>query len=385
MTSCKVLAAIAHVPRPAWDALAVPGGAPFLEWGFLDALERSGSAVAARGWTPRHLTLWRGDALIAAIPAYAKTHSMGEFMYNDFRWSGVTPRFGVSYYPKLILGAPFSPATGPRPLVAAGEDRRALTVLLARAAQELAREEGYSSVNVLFARPEDLPAFAEADFTPGAGLQFHWYNRGFGSFGDFLGQFNSKRRHMLKSERAQLAKDGTTVRTLRGEELTPEVLAFASRCYEATTDKHAWNAAHLTPEFFRMAGEQFPHLAEVVLAEEGGRWLGSAFNLRGATRLYGRHWGALEDRRYLHFNVCYYHSIERCIAEGREAFEPGAGGEHKLARGFEPTLVHSAHWFVNERLQAAMRNYLPQEVAAHQEQVEIARESAVAFKAGRSG
>jgi predicted N-acyltransferase len=373
---------MSDIDQARWDALQPADALPFLDWAFLDTLEESGTAAPSRGWTPRHFTVWRGADLIGAMPGYLKTHSMGEYMYNDFQWASVTPRFGVRYYPKLILAVPFGPAPGPRPLVAAGEDRRSVALVLFRAAQDFARTEKYSSVHVLFSRDEDLPLLAEAGFAQGAGQQFHWKNRSYRSFDDFLGRFNSKRRHMLKSERNQLSRDGTVVRTVRGEELVPRVTTFAGRCYEATVEKHAWNPALLTPAFFALAGERLRHIAEVVLAEEGGRPLGAAFNLLGARRLYGRHWGAVEDRRFLHFNVCYYHSIERCITDGLEAFEPGAGGEHKVARGFEPTVMHSGHWFVNQGLHAAMTDYLARVTIAYEQHVAEAREAEVAFKGG---
>jgi predicted N-acyltransferase len=381
----QVHRAMAEVSRTAWDSLLSPDAAPFLEWHFLDALETSGSAVPERGWTPLHFTAWRGGQLVGAMPGYVKTHSMGEFMYNDFRWAAFTPRFKVAYYPKLILGVAFSPATGPRPLVASGVDRAEVTRAIATAAQAVAIEEGYSSVNVLFSRRDDLPEWRAAGFAAGGGMQFHWGNAGFSSFDDFLKRFNSKRRHMIKSERAQLAKDGTQVQSFTGSALTPELLAFASKCYESTFDRHAWNDPHLTPAFFKQARERFPERVDVVLASESGRWLASALNLRGQNRLFGRHWGAVEDRRYLHFNVCYYHSIERSIVEGLQVFEPGAGGEHKMARGFEPTLMHSAHWFANERLHQAMSTYLAQEVSAYTTHVAEARASGAAFKGGTSG
>jgi predicted N-acyltransferase len=376
---------MSEIARDAWDSLLMPGAEPFLEWNFLNALEESGSAVPRRGWTPCHFTVWRGDRLVGAMPGYVKTHSMGEFMYNDFRWGGFTPKFGVSYYPKLILGVAFSPATGPRPLVASTEDRAGITRAIAESAQQHAHDEGYSSVNVLFVSESDLPAWEAIGFSGGGGLQFHWENEGYATFDDFLKRFNSKRRHMVKSERAQLKKDGTTVRSYRGDELTPELMKFVSTCYEATFDKKAWNDPHLTPKFFQLARERFPNRVDVVLAEEQGRWLACAFNLRGSERLYGRHWGAVEERRYLHFNVCYYHGIESSIAEGLKVFEPGAGGEHKLPRGFQPTLMRSAHWFVHPRLHSTMAGYLAQETAAYRAHVMSIRESQAAFKGGSSG
>jgi hypothetical protein len=371
---------MADVPREAWDALLPPDGPPFLEWTFLETLERTGCAAPDKGWAPAHLTLWRGTELLAAAPAYVKSHSMGEFFYNDFRWPAVAAQVGVRYFPKLVVAVPFGPATGPRVLVAPGEDRAALTAALAQAAAELARAQGWSSVGGLFLAEADLPGWLAAGYVRGAGLQFHWTNRGYKSFDDFLARFSAKRRHMLKSERAQPARDGTRVRTIRGADLTPEVLAFASRCYDHTVEAHAWNAPHLNEAFFLAMGEHFAHRAEVVLAEEGGRPIAAAFNLRGDKRLYGRQWGAIEDRRFLHFNVCYYHSIERCIADGLEAFEPGAGGEHKMPRGFEPTLVHSAHWFADAALRAPLAAHLRREVAAYEAHVAEARAAGLAFR-----
>jgi predicted N-acyltransferase len=380
--SVRVLAALAEVAASDWDALVPPSARPFLTWGFLELLESSGSAAPEKGWTPRHLTLWRGKKLVAAAAGWVKTHSMGEFFYNDFRWPAVTPRFGVEYYPKYVVCAPFTPITSPKLLVHPDEDGPKLRRALAKAALELAKEEGFSSAAVLFASEEDLAALSAEGFAPGTGMQFQWENKGYRTLDDFLARFNAKRRHMVRTELAQPAKDGTTIRTLAGAELTEEVLGFAGRCYERTCDTHGFGGPHLTPRFFREVAARVPGGVEVVLAEEGGRPVGAAFNLRGERRLFGRHWGALADRRFLHFNVCYYHSVERCIALGLEGFEPGAGGEHKMARGFEPTLVHSAHAFVDERLHAGMSTYLAREAAAYREGVAAAREDGRAFRGG---
>ncbi|MFM2152650.1 MAG: hypothetical protein RL199_1085 [Pseudomonadota bacterium] len=379
----KLLSSMAEVDASAWDAVVPARAKPFQAWAFLDLLERSGSAVAGRGWTPRHLTIWRGTRLVAAAPGWVKTHSMGEFFYNDFQWADHTPGFGVDYYPKYVVTVPFSPVPGPKLLVHPDEaDPHGLRRALARFALEAAGALGCSSAAVLFADEADLAALADEGYARGAGMQFIWENRGYRSFDDFLAQFSSKRRHMLRSERAQLAKDGTVVRTLTGDELTPERMAFASRCYESTVERNGWNEPHLTPAFFREAPQALPGAVELVVAEEQGRGLGGAFNLRG-TRLYGRHWGVLEDRRFLHFNVCYYHSIERAIAEGIEAFEPGAGGEHKLVRGFSPSLVHSAHAFVEPRLHGAMSHHLARTCKAYEEAVTRALEERTAFRSSR--
>lgn len=377
----RVLGAVADVPQAGWDALVPDDARPFLSWDFLDVLEKSGSAVPERGWRPAHVTLWRDDALVAACPAYVKSHSMGEFFYNDFRWAQATPRFGVRYYPKLFVGVPFSPATASRLLAATDLDRRALVGAL----QMVARQAGLSSVNALFVTEEDLAALTSQGFHAGAGMQFHWENDGHTTFDGFLSRFNAKRRRMIRDERAQLAKDGTRLKLVQGAQLTPELMRFVSRCYLNTVESHAWNAPHLTDAFFLQVAERLSDRVEVVVAEEDDRLLASAFNLRGDGRLYGRVWGAVEERRFLHFNVCYYQSIERCVTEGLRTFEPGAGGEHKLARGFAPTLVHSAHWFVDASLHDAMGDHLARERLTLTFQVDEARQAGLAFKAGASG
>lgn len=374
----RILTRVADAPKEAWDALVPPEGRPFLAWDFLDVLERSGSAVPSRGWTPAHITLWEEETLVAFSPAYVKTHSMGEFFYNDFEWARALGSVGVRYYPKLVVGIPFSPATGPRLLGRTDTHRRVLAQALAKVAKTL----GCSSANVLFPLPDDLALLEEAGFHAGAGVQFQWTNQGYGNFDDFLGRFNAKRRRMLKDERKQLAKDGTTIEVVRGDDLTAQLMAFASRCYETTVESHHYGQTHLTPAFFDAVRVRLPEHVELVIAREGGAPIACAFNLRSSARLYGRTWGAVEERKFLHFNVCYYASIERAIEAGLQAFEPGAGGNHKLARGMEPTLVQSAHIFTNTAVDRMMGEYLAQASAAYAQDIARARDDGLAFRAG---
>ena len=312
---------------------------------------------------------------------------MGELFYNDFRWAESTARVGVDYYPKLICTVPFSPIPAPKLLVGEGADAVDRRRVLGRALFGIAEQMGISSAAVLFASAEDLAALEAEGFAPGAGLQFQWENQGYASYDDFLARFASKRRHMIKSERAQAAKDGTRIETLTGPDLTPERMAFAAGCYEGTVERHAWNtnAPPLTEAFFQGAPAALGDALELVMASEQGRNIACAFNVRGADRLYGRHWGALEERRFLHFNVCYYHAIERCIGLGLAAFEPGAGGDHKLVRGFEPVVVRSAHRFVEPRLHRAFAVHLEREVAAVEAEVLRVRDEGAAFRSSRAG
>lgn len=361
----RVLESITDVPASAWDALLGPSPAPFARHAWLAAMEESGSATPETGWTPRHLTLWRGGALVAAAAAYLKGHSMGEYIY-DFAWAQAARQLGVEYYPKLVVGAPLSPATCPRLLVAAGEaDPAALRKALREAAVALAREEGCSSVHVLYPLEEEADALEEAGFARRLTLQFHWRNPGYASFEDYLARFDSKRRNQLRREVRAPAAQGVRLATVRGEALGPEHAAHAFRFYEATCERHAWGRVQLTPDFFARVFRTLPDAVEFVEARREGRLLAGAFNLAWGDVLYGRYWGCDEELPFLHFNVCLYHSVAECIERGRRLFEPGAGGEHKISRGFEPSGVHSAHLLFHPRLDRAVRSFLAEERRHH--------------------
>ena len=349
----RVLSAISEVEEAAWDALLAPAAPPFVRWRWIHALEDSGSASVKTGWEPRHLTLWSGETLIAAAPAYRKFHSMGEYIY-DFGWAHAAEQLGVDYYPKLLLAVPLSPATAPRFLVAPAEDAQALTRLLAEAAESLAREMECSSLHILFPPEREVTALEPQGLLRRATLQFHWHNPGYTSYEAFLSRFNAKRRHQLKRERAAAGEQGIAITTHTGAALTPKHALLAYKFYEATTRRKSWGAVQLNRGFFERVFRWMPEQVELVEATRGGETLAGAFNLRTKTHLYGRYWGAFEDVPFLHFNVCFYHSIETCIAEGRTVFEPGAGGEHKMARGFEPTVIHSLHRIFNAPLQKAI-------------------------------
>jgi len=358
----RVLTSITEVDRQAWDALAGPDPLPFIRWDWLDALESSGSATARTGWEPQHLTLWRGDTLVAASPAYVKHHSMGEYIY-DFGWASAADAVGVNYYPKLLVGAPLSPITAPRLLVAPGEPVAALQKELAAAAEGVAREAGCSSVHVIFPSDAEAGALEELGWARRLTMQYHWRNPGYRTFDDYLGRFTSKRRHQIRREKGAAAGQGVTIATRRGEALAPEHSQLAYRLYESTCRKFAWGRIQLNRGFFARAFETLRPSIEIVEATRGGEVIAGAFNLTAQGKLFGRYWGCFEDVPFLHFNVCLYHSIEESIALGRTVFEPGAGGEHKIARGFEPTGIHSAHLIFNKKLDRAIRDALRRERA----------------------
>lgn len=360
--------AISDVPEAAWNALAVgdEDAVPFLEWAWLEALERSGSVSPATGWHPRHLTLWRGNHLVAAAPAYLKDDSHGEFVF-DWSWANAADRIGFRYYPKLVLAAPFTPVTGRRILVAPGEDRLARESELIRGALEFARSEGLSGVHVLFPTEGEAARLEALGFGVRHGVQYHWHNRGYRTYDDFLARFVSKRRNQLRRERRAPEAQGLTLRTLRGDEVRRADPELVHRLYTSTVDKHLYGRRHLTPEFFPRVLERFSHRIELVQAvNPAGAVVAGAFNLRGSRALYGRYWGSLQEAEqpFLHFNVCLYRPVEEAILQGIERFEPGAGGEHKLVRGFEPALTYSAHWIFNPALDRAVREFLAHERTA---------------------
>ncbi len=356
---------IGAIPREAWDALLDAESIPFLEWRWLEALEESGSVSPAAGWHPRHLTLWRGSKLVAAAPAYLKDHSHAEFVF-DWSWASAAERVGLRYYPKLILAVPMTPATSRRILVAPGENRAERSRELLTGALEYTRSENLSSIHVLFPTEEECGLLETAGFALRWGVQYHWLNHGYASEEDFLARFTSKRRNQLRRERRAPSEQGIAIRTLRGDELSSVNPQQMFKLYCTTVDKHVWGYRHLEASFFRRILSNFSDRVELVEARRRGRLVAGAFNLASPTALYGRYWGAFEEHPFLHFNVCLYHSIDECIRRRLGRFEPGAGGEHKLVRGFEPRLTYSAHWVFHPALDKAVRAFLAHERAAIQ-------------------
>ena len=362
-TQLRVHRSIAEVPESAWNALVDAEAAPVLEWGWLEALESSGSVSSRTGWEPRHLTLWRGNRLVAAAPAYAKSDSNGEFVF-DFSWATASERVGIPYYPKLVVAAPLTPATGRRFLVLPGEDRAGRVLELARGALELAHAEDLSSVHVLFPTAEEAAAIEPLGFAVRHGVQYHFLNAGYRTPDDVLQRFNAKRRHQLRRERRAPAEQGIEIRVLRGEALGEADPKESFRLYRSTVVKFAWGRQYLTPAFFTRVLERFRHRVELVQARRGERVLAQAFNVASDQVLYGRYWGCFEEVPFLHFNVCLYAGMDETVRRGLLRFEPGAGGEHKLVRGFTPSLTYSAHALFHPALDRAVREFLAHERAA---------------------
>ena len=371
-----------------WDALLSPRSTPFMRHAWLHALEKSGCAARRAGWTPRHLLLYRGARLVAAAPAYLKEDSDGDFA-RDWDLASSAAHARLPYYPKLALTVPFTPCTGERVLVRPGEDRRACVRRILEMARSLCKEEGYPTWQALFPDEESAQEMEAGALAVRVSFQFHWRNEGYASMDDYLRRFNSKRRHMLKREMAAAGEQGISIRTVRGEELARDPARWAKVAHDlhhSTVDKLMWGRRWLNEKFYQLTFAGMPDAVEVVVAEREGKIVAGAFNVASATRLYGRYWGSFEDHPFLHFNVCYYHSIADCIARGLEVFEGGAGGEHKLSRGFLPSLTYSAHGFLDARLDRGVREHLRAETPARTESIErYARESPIFKPETKSG
>jgi uncharacterized protein len=362
-----------------YSALVRDDTPPFLSFAFLDALERTGCVGADRGWHPCHLALRKDGELVAVAPAYLKENSEGEFVF-DWGWAEFAEgRLRIPYYPKLIVAVPFTPATGPRLLIRDGFDESELVSALGSLLPRVVDKLGVSSAHVLFPTETQASSLVGAGLLHRCGLQYHWHNAGYDGFDDFLGRFSSKRRNQIKREVRGPEEQGLSLETFDGSELGADLIDAVFDFYLSTVDRHFYGRRYLNREFFHEVCASMPKAVHVVLARErqSGRPLAGAFNLVGKTALYGRYWGAYEERPFLHFNVCYYQGIRDCIARGLDLFEPGAGGEHKLARGFEPTRTHSAHHLVDRRLNFAVEDFVKRERAAIDQHLRQYEESPV--------
>ncbi len=348
---------IADVAAADWDGLNSDGN-PFLRHAFLEALESSGCVGADAGWIPRHLLLRdESGRLAGAVPRYLKTHSWGEFVF-DWNWAQASIRAGLDYYPKLVSAVPFTPVTGPRLLVAQDDSHQ--RPVLAMALLESARVEGVPGTQVNFTTPGDQAALEAAGFLSRHDCRFLWRNRGYRDFDDFLDVLRADKRKKLRRERRRVAEAGVTFRTLAGGDVEPELWQAIFGFSEQTFLRHG-NAHYLTADFLALVAGRLPDSIMVKLALQAGDPIAAAIFFHDGRWLYGRYWGASRQVDCLHFEACYYQGIEWCIERGLDGFDPGTQGEHKLARGFEPTLTRSAHWFAHPGLSSAIGRYLERE------------------------
>ena len=350
--------AIDAIDADAWNAVA-GNDVPFLRHEFLEAAESTGCVAAETGWIPRHLTIDNDDgSLRAALPLYEKHHSWGEFVF-DWAWANAYERAGFSYYPKLVSAAPFTPATSRRLLLADARDSAAADALL-EAALELARVEQCSSLHVQFPLPDDLERLESAGLKIRKDCQFHWRNRGYADFDEFLGTFSSAKRKKARRDRRHVAEAGIRFRRLSGRELTPELLETTYRFISLTFARRG-SIPYYNVEFFAKLAKRLPDALLVILAEKDEEPVAAAVFFVGEDALYGRYWGGVPDYNALHFETCYYQGIDYCIEHGITLFEPGTQGEHKVSRGFTPAATYSAHWLAHPEFLSAIGEYVEEE------------------------
>lgn len=333
---------------------------PFLSWPFLRGLESSGCTTAQSGWQPAHIGFEHDGNLLGLVPAYLKTHSYGEYVF-DWSWADAWQRMGLDYYPKLVTAIPFTPATGQR--FGLGQQADEDFELMALGVQALCEKLDVSSWHVLFIDGAESDRLSQCGMPQRLTTQFHWFNRGYRDFQDFLDRFSSRKRKNLRREREQVSRQGLVLKTLKGDAISLEDWLFFHRCYQTTYAKRSGHGGYLTEQFFTGTCPSLGDSPIMVIAELKGQAVAAALFFEGQDTLYGRYWGCLAEYDYLHFEACYYCGIEYCIAAGLSRFDPGAQGEHKIQRGFEPILTYSNHWIVDQRLREAVADFAKQERA----------------------
>jgi predicted N-acyltransferase len=381
----RIVQSLGQVPAAAWDSCAngpVVGEVklihednsssqlstrgqvdnPFVSHAFLVSLESSGSVGGRTGWQPRHLLAeGAGGVLLGCAPCYLKSHSRGEYVF-DQGWAEAFARAGGDYYPKLQVAVPFTPVTGPRLLARPGPLADEVRGALGDSLAEIADKNGISSAHVTFLPEADWRLLGKRGYLQRTDQQFHWFNDGYAAFDDFLTALSSRKRKTIRRERKEALGAGIEVRALTGSDLTEEVWdAFFA--FYMDTGSRKWGRPYLTREFFSIVGQAMADRILLVMAKRAGRWIAGAINFIGGEALYGRNWGALEQHPFLHFELCYYQAIDYAIAHKLKRVEAGAQGEHKLARGYLPQTTYSAHFIANSGLRRAVAEYLARERA----------------------
>lgn len=371
----RVIRRIADLAAAEWDACAAPEAAgggrpadPFTTHRFLDALEQSRSVGQGTGWEPHHLVASSDGETAAVAPMYLKSHSQGEYVF-DHNWADAWERAGGRYYPKLQIAVPFTPVTGRRLLTRPGHEITGRAALL-QAAVRIAEQNGLSSAHLTFCQPDEAAAGADMGLLHRVTQQFHWLNRNYATYDDFLADLSSRKRKALRKERDRAQSFGGTIRRLTGTDILPAHWDAFWRFYQDTGSRK-WGRPYLTRSFFDRIGQSMPDDIMLVLAERNGRPVAGALNFIGRDCLYGRYWGCVEDHPFLHFELCYHQAIEHAIAAGLGRVEAGAQGEHKLARGYLPTETHSLHWIADAGFRNAVARFLDAERKAMGEEIEV--------------
>ena len=353
------LTSLDQIPAAEWNAVAGTDY-PFLRHEFLFGLEDTGCTTADSGWQPCHLVLREGGTAVALLPLYLKSHSYGEYVF-DWSWAEAWQRSGLHYYPKLVSAIPFTPATGPRLCCRSGVEARRVWPAALEAVQDLARRQEISSWHLLFPEREVSDYLLEAGLHRRSATQFHWFNRGYADFDEFLAGMTSRKRKSLRRERKRVEEQGLELRTRVGAEITAGDWVCFHRFYQLTYAKRSGHGGYLTRNFFT---ETAPSLGEQVIMVQAlhrSQVVAAALYFRSGDTLFGRYWGCEQEFDCLHFEACYYQGIEFCIRHGLQRFDPGAQGEHKIQRGFEPVKTYSNHWIADPRLSEAVGDFTRRE------------------------
>jgi predicted N-acyltransferase len=374
---------VAEIGREAWDACAANpayAGNPFVRFDFLHALEEANCAVERTGWGPQHIAVEDETGRVAAVmPLYLKSHSQGEYIF-DHAWADAYERAGGRYYPKLLGASPFTPATGPRLLVRPDVAVEEGWAMLLGGALSLTERYGASSLHVNFPTEGEWRWMGARGLAQREGQQYHWLNRGYRDFEDFLAALSSGRRKTIRRERRE-AQAGLEICCLTGADLTEDHWdAFFG--FYMDTGSRKWGRPYLTRTFFSLLGERMAERVLLVMARRGGRWIAGALNLIGDDCLFGRNWGCVEDVPFLHFELCYYQAIKWAIGQGLARVEAGAQGQHKIARGYLPAPVYSAHWIADPALRDPVERYVRQERQGVEQEMEWLTEEYSPFRQG---
>jgi hypothetical protein len=359
---------LTNIPAIQWNALAGDEN-PFLRHEFLVALEQHHCVGEHAGWWPQHLIATDNSQLRGAVPMYLKNNSYGEFVF-DWGWAEAYERSRLHYYPKLVVAIPYTPATGQRLLLADVPQRETVADLLIDGALEYARQLNVSGLHWLFTDEHDTARLQQHGLLRRNGCQYHWTNRNYRDFDDFLQTLSAEKRKKIKRERRHVIEANVTLELLNGHQINEAQWDVFHGFYQSTFDKK-WGVASLTPGFFKALGQSMPDHTLLILARHNGHYVAGSFFMRGRDTLYGRHWGCNEQFRSLHFEACYYRAIDYCIEHGINRFEAGAQGEHKISRGFLPTPTYSAHWIAHAGFRNAIADYVAREENLMQQQMQV--------------
>ncbi len=367
-----VISSLSQISQQDWNRCCYNKGTyhnPFLSYQFLNALEKSGCATSDTGWQAQHIIVCKDDNIVGIMPLYLKNNSQGEYVF-DHAWANAYHNAGGEYYPKLQSSIPFTPVTCSKLLILKGENKKIIQDILLDSAKELARELGVSSLHATFAEHQEWQFMADHDFLKRIDQQFHWLNKGYSCFDDFLMALSSRKRKNIRKERKCAVSDDIQIEVILGKDITEDHWDHYFEFYQDTGRKK-WGQPYLNRSFFSILGAQLPDHIVLIMCKRNDRYIAGALNLLSDDTLYGRYWGAIEDHKYLHFEVCYYQAIDFAIKHGLKKVEAGAQGEHKLSRGYLPTSTYSAHWISNPTFRNAIAEYLIHERDANRQDQEF--------------